>query len=98
MTETKTKNPFPIILCCGANGRGLVYGYVDEEPVPGEPVRLSRARMVIYYPSGGTFGLAADGPPEGSKVTSAVELTVETVWQEWLKVEEGATEKFDGWE
>ena len=50
----------PILLCCGQNGRGLVYGYVEDEPTPGDPVRLSKARMVIYYPSGGTFGLAEE--------------------------------------
>lgn len=88
-------NQIPIILCCGANGRGLVYGYVESEPVPGEPVRLKRARMILYYPSGGTFGLAADGPPEKSRVTKAVSGTVETVWQEWLAVSDEAAEVFD---
>lgn len=87
----------PIILCAGENGRCLVYGYVTEEPVPGQPVRLSRARMVIRYTSGGTFGLAAEGPPEGSSVTHAVETTVETRWQEWLAVSDKAAERFDGW-
>lgn len=89
--------PKPIILCAGENGRVLVYGYVDEEPVPGKPVRLSKARMVIYYPSGGTFGLGADGPPSGSRLSKAVETTVETKWQEWLAVSEKAAEVFDGW-
>lgn len=86
----------PIILCAGANGRALIYGYATAEPVPGQPVRLERARMVIYYPSGGTFGLAVDGPPDGSRVTKAVPVTVETVWQEWMAVTEAAAERFDG--
>jgi hypothetical protein len=86
----------PIILCAGENGRALVYGYVESEPEPGQPVRLTRARMVIYYPSGGTFGLATDGPPDGSRVTRAVSETVETRWQEWLGVSPAAAEKFDG--
>lgn len=94
----KTKTKQPIILCAGANGRALVYGYSDAEPVPGEPVHLTDARMVLYYPSGGTFGLAAEGPPAGSRVTSAVAVVVETVWQEWLCVSEAAAEVFDGWE
>jgi hypothetical protein len=85
----------PIILCAGENGRALVYGYVESEPEPGQPVRLTRARMVIYYPSGGTFGLATDGPPDGSRVTRAVSETVETRWQEWLGVSPAAAEKFD---
>ena len=88
----------PIILCCGQNGRGLVYGYVDCEPIPGEPVRLEKARMILYYPSGGTFGLASVGPPEESRVTHRVDVTVETVWQEWIAVDDAAAKKFDGWE
>ena len=92
MSDTK-----PIILCAGEHGRALVYGYVDEEPVPGKPVRLSRARMVIYYPSGGAFGLGAYGPPPDSRVTSALETVVETKWQEWISVSPKAAEVFDGW-
>ena len=87
----------PIILCAGEHGRALVYGYVDQEPVPGEPVRLHRARMVLYYPSGGTFGLATGGPPNESRVTAAVDTTVETKWQEWLSVSIKAAERFDAW-
>lgn len=87
----------PIILCCGSNGRALVYGKVESEPVAGEPVELHDARMVIYYPSGGTFGLASDGPPSGSRVTNRVEKVVETVWQEWLSVSEKSAGVFDAW-
>jgi len=87
-----------IILCAGKNGRALVYGTTEKEPVPGEAVRLTDARMVIYYPSGGTFGLAVDGPPDGSRVTKSVAVTVETEWQEFLSVSEKAAEVFDGWE
>ena len=93
-----TEKQIPILLCAGANGRALVYGYVTEEPTPGEPVRLSKARMVIHYPSGGTFGLASVGPPRGSRVTHVVDTVVETVWQEWLAVTEKAAGVFDGWE
>ena len=45
----------PIILSVGENGRGLVYGLVEEYPTPGQPVKLYEARMILYYPSGGTF-------------------------------------------
>ena len=88
----------PIILCAGAHGRALIYGYVEQEPAPGQPVRLERARMILYFPSGGTFGLAAEGPPEESRVTHAVDVTVETQWQEWLAVSPAAAERFDGWQ
>lgn len=87
----------PIILCAGENGRCLIYGYVESEPTPGAPVRLTKARMVIYYPRGGTFGLAASGPPEGSRVTDPVATTVETKWQEFLAVSGEAAERFDAW-
>lgn len=96
MATKKTKKP--IILCAGEHGRCLVYGYVDKDPEPGKPVRLEKARMVIYYPSGGTFGLAAKGPPPQSKVTVAIAATVETVWQEWMAVTAEAASVFDAWE
>ena len=90
-----TEGMKPIILCAGQNGRALVYGYVTAEPEPGRPVELRHARMVIYYPSGGTFGLAASGPPDGSRISARIEVTVETVWQEWMAVSEAAAGKFD---
>ena len=86
-------NMQPIILCGGANGRCLIFGYVESEPVAGEPVDLQDARMILYYPSGGTFGLAADGPPEGSRLSATVTRTVETTWQEWLAVSPEAAAK-----
>ncbi len=93
----KSKASIPIILCCGEHGRALVYGYVASEPVPGKPVRLERARMILFYPSGGTFGLAASGPPKGSRVTRAVAATTETKWQEWLAVSAEAAKVLDEW-
>ena len=33
--------------------RCVVYGYADVEPVPGQPVRLERARMVLSWRGGG---------------------------------------------
>jgi len=97
MTATEPTYPRPIILCAGEHGRALLYGYVDAEPEPGKPVRLRRARMVLMYPSGGTLGLGATGPPEGSRLTHAVDETVATRWQEWLSVAPAAAEVFDGW-
>ena len=83
-----------IILCAGQNGRALVYGQVESLPQPGEPVTLTDACMVIYYPSGGTFGLAVAGPPEGSRVSRSVPLTCETVWQEYIVCTEAAVARF----
>ena len=95
--QTKEDSMKPIILCGGEGGRCLIYGRVESDPVPGEPVTLHRARMVIYYPFGGTFGLAAEGPPHGSRITSEVSETVETKWQEWIAVDDDAASKFDAW-
>lgn len=89
-------NKTPIILCAGKNGRALVFGWVDINPVPGEPVELYDAQMILQFPSGGTFGLAAEGPPEGSKLTKVVPKVTETVWQEYLEVTPVAAEKFGG--
>lgn len=83
----------PIILCAGEHGRCLVFGLVEAEPTPGEAVTLHRARMILSFPSGGTFGLAANGPPEGSRVTATVPKTVETCWQEWLAVTAEAAQR-----
>lgn len=88
----------PIILSVGENGRGLVYGLVEEYPTPGQSVKLYEARMILYYPSGGTFGLGKKGPPKGSRVTHAIEHTVATVWQEYLTVSDEARAAFDAYE
>ena len=88
----------PIILCCGEHGRAVVYGYVEREPVPGEPVELRRARMLLrWVGTGGLFGVAAEGPADGSRLTVAVARVVETRWQEWLAVTPGAADRMDTW-
>lgn len=97
------KARIPYILCCGAHGRAVVYGYVDSKPVPGEPVTLYDARMVLSWAEecGGLFGLAARGPrgnPErGTRITHAVPETTETVWQESLAVSPDAARELDQW-
>lgn len=94
------KNRKPIILCAGQNGRAVIYGWVESEPVPGEPVRLYDARMLLRWSSAsnGLFGCAADGPAKGSRLTPSVPSTTETVWQEWIEVTDRAAEVFDGYE
>lgn len=92
------KNEKPIILCCGEHGRAVVYGYVEEDPVPGQPVELHRARMVIRWEGrGGLFGVAAEGLATGSRLTVAVARTVETKWQEWIEVSPQAAKVIDAW-
>ena len=93
-------NETPIILCCGKNGRAVVYGYVDEPPKAGRPVTLRRAKMVLRWPSEckGLFGLAANGPKSGTRLTPAVQSTTETTWQEWVQVSQAAAEGLDSWQ
>jgi len=92
-------NEIPIILCCGTNGRAVVFGFVDELPVKGEPITLRRARMVIYWAgSRGLFGVAADGPEDGSRLSPVVQRVTETVWQEWMDVTAEAAERINAWE
>lgn len=89
-----------IILCCGKDGRAVIFGRVEAEPVPGDPVRVLDARMVLYWDRvcGGLLGLASGGPSGGTRITAPVTVLVETVWQEWLAVSDEAAEKLYSWE
>ena len=88
-----------IILCCGENGRSVIIGDVESEPVAGEPVRLTNACMVLYWSSdcGGLLGLAARGPRGDTKITAKVPVVVETKWQEWVALTDEASEKVETW-
>ena len=94
------------IVCAGTNGRAVVVGRADAEPVAGQPFRMTDARMVISWSEqcGGLLGLAAHGPkPKQSngyemRVTAPVaSLGVEVVRQ-WLEVSDAAAKAFDAWE
>ena len=89
----------PIILCCGSNGRAVIYGKVDSDPTPGQPVTLYDARMVLRWDGqcGGLLGLAAGGPKADTRITCAVGQVVETVWQEMIEVNTEAAVALDGW-
>lgn len=87
----------PIILCAGANGRAVVFGWVDRLPEPGRPVTLHRARMVLRWASRGLLGLAASGPTGDTRITAAVAWTTATVWQESMAVSPQAAAAIDGW-
>lgn len=101
MTTKKktTKKTQPIILCAGANGRAIIYGRVTRKPVPGKPVTLTAARMVLHWDRecGGLFGLAAKGPKGGTSMTHAVPSTTETVWQETVDVTPEAAREIEEW-
>ena len=88
-----------IILCCGPNGRAVLIGNVEFDPVPGEAVRLTDARMVLYWSEdcGGLLGLAAKGPKGATRITAAVPSVVDTSWQEYVEMTPEAAERVDQW-
>ncbi len=57
----------PYILCCGTNGRAVIYAMCEAEPVVGEPIRTGAARMVLA---------SAQGDPD-----EALFATVMRVWE-----------------
>ena len=89
-----------IILCCGHNGRAVIYGRVDGEPLPGQAVTLHDARMILRWDAacGGLLGLAAGGPQKDTRITQAVPYVTETVWQEVVAVSDGAAKAIDDWQ
>lgn len=89
----------PIILCATKQGRAVIYGRVESEPVVGEPVELHDARMVLRWDAkcGGLFGLAAKGPKSDTRITAAVKKTVASDWKEWMTVSEEAAKALDEW-
>ena len=88
-----------ILLCCGGQGRAVLFGRVDADPVPGASVVLYDARMILYWsaPCGGLLGLAASGPKEGTRISARVERVIETCWQQCLSVSTEAAAQIAGW-
>jgi len=98
MSNANNRHRPPIIRCGGVNGRCVVFGYVDSEPVKGEPVELFDACNILYWAGKrGLFGLMANGPEPGSRITDSVIRTTETVWQEWTEVSPKAAKSIGAW-
>lgn len=87
----------PYIVCCGTNGRCVVYGYSETEPEQAQPARLHDARMIVRWTENGLLGVAAEGPRDGSRITSAVATTVTSPVTEWVAVSAEAAERIDAW-
>jgi len=87
----------PYIVCCGTNGRCVIYGYSPVEPEHGKPCRLTDARMIVYWASGGLLGVAANGPTEGSRITAPVPVTETSPVTEWIAVDDDAASKVEQW-
>ena len=88
-----------VIVCCGTNGRCVVFGKCKSEPRTGEPITLEGARMVLYWPSecGGLFGLAAKGPVSGVRLTDSVERTATESVRQWISVPDDVAVMLTSW-
>ncbi len=90
----------PMIMCGGATGRAVVFGWHDGETLPQAEtvIVLHRARMILYWPAtcGGILGLAANGPQDGLRLTSAVKSVSDTARQV-LSVSASAAAALDRW-
>ena len=88
-----------VIVCCGTNGRAVVFGECESEPVTGEAITLHNARMVLYWPAacGGLFGLAAKGPRNSLRLTEAVAKTATEAVRQWLSVSDDAAKRLRDW-
>lgn len=89
-----------VIICCGDRGRCVVFGECEQEPVSGQSITLHNARMVLYWPSAckGLFGLAANGPKDGLRLTSAVAKTQTDDVKQWLSVSDDIAQRMQQWE
>ena len=87
------------ICCCGATGRAVLIGRAEGQPVAGQPIELTDARMVLYWSAatGGLLGLAANGPGEGSRITASVPRHGDECVRSWLECTEEAAARVDAW-
>lgn len=70
MAKTKEK----LIPCLiTTDKRGVFMGYIDPATRPEKTITAVDVRMVVYWSADvrGLFGLAANGPTKGCKVTAA---------------------------
>jgi len=93
----QAESSIPVIVCTGTNGRCVVYGHCDHEPVVGEAVVLTDARMILYWAgTRGLFGLSQHGPEPQSRLTCRVARTTCAV-QQALSVSEEAARAIELW-
>lgn len=87
------------IVCCGANGRAVLIGESDSDPVAGKPISLKNARMVLKWDAecGGLLGLAANGPKGDTRITAAVEKHGDECVRQWVSVSGAAKKEILAW-
>ena len=87
------------IVCCGTNGRCVVFGECESEPVTSQAIELHNARMVLYWPKecSGLFGLAAKGAKNGLRLTEAVSKTATEAVRQWIAVSDDSAASLREW-
>lgn len=87
------------LVCCGNNGRAVLVGESESEPIAGQPIVLTNARMVLYWDAacGGLFGLAAGGPKGSTRITAAVAKHGDECVRQWVAVSEIAKKGIEAW-
>ena len=90
----------PYIVCTGANGRCVSYGYTSTPPETGQPVTLHQARLVVYWGRGnaeagtGLHRLATHGPMDDDRITKPVPSAGAGIVQQWIAVTPAAAERW----
>lgn len=92
------ENENAYIVCTGTNGTAVIFGWSDTEPIPGQPFKLKRAKMILRWAgTSGLLGLAANGPAQGSTITAAVKSTGGDCVKQVIEVSDDAAAKVDAW-
>jgi hypothetical protein len=88
------------LVCCGTNGRAVLVGECESEPVAGQPIRMRNVRMILYWDAecGGLLGLAARGPRGNTRITPAVEAHGDECVRQWVAVSTEAAEAIRSWQ
>jgi hypothetical protein len=88
------------LVCCGNNGRAVLIGESEVEPIAGKPIVLTNARMVLYWDAacGGLLGLAANGPKGSTRITHAVASLGDECVRQWVAVSDVARKEIEKWQ
>lgn len=76
------------IVCTGTEGRCVLIGRAEVEPVTGKPLVLHDARMVLRWDAecGGLLGLAAGQIGGDTRLTAEVKKTGMDTVSQWIEV------------
>lgn len=81
----------PVIVC--TSHRGVFFGYSDD--TSGDVIKLSRARMAIYFGTDkGVMQLAETGPTSSSRISARADIEVRSITAVF-EVTEAAMQKWE---